>query len=287
MAVINTNVYAITSANNLNASQTRLGRSLSRLSSGDKIQQPSDDAAGLAVSEKLKAQQSRIGAAGDNVQSAISYVQTADGFLSNASNLLSRLSELTIKAKDVTRNTNDRALYDQEFQALKNQLRAMIGGSAYGITSTPLGTFNGISLFGNATGLTVTIGEDANQTMTIDGIDLRDTATAIYSLLSVATNSGVGIGVSDDAATATVNLAIQELASVRASLGASQSRLEVAASQLQIQNQNLASAISTIRDVDVAAESTEYARNQILVQSGTTILAQANKLPASVLTLLQ
>lgn len=289
--VINTNVFAIASANNLNKSQNMLGQALSRLSSGDKIQQPSDDAAGLAVSEKMRAQQKRVMAASSNVQSAISYVQTTDGFLSNMSSVLSRMSELTLRAKDVTKNAEDRALYDQEFQALKDQLRATIGGSEYGITSTPLGTFNGISLFGNTSGLVVTIGENNNQTVTINGINLRDAATAINSLLSIAstpaTGSGTGITVSDTGSNAAVISTIQQLASVRASLGASQSRLEVAANQLQVQDQNLQSAISSIRDVDVANESTQYSRYQILVQSGTAMLAQANQINASVLRLLQ
>lgn len=281
--VINTNIYAISSSNNLTKSQEMLGRSLSRLSSGDKIQQPSDDAAGLAVSEKMKAQQKRVEAANNNVQSAISYVQTADGFLSNMSNMLSRMSELTMRAKDVTKNSEDIDLYNQEFQALKDQLRATIGGDAYDITGTPLGTFNGISLFGNSTGLTITIGESGDQTMTIGGIDLRDTSSSIYNLLSTSSS----IGVSDSGANDAVIAAIQQLAGVRASLGASQSRLEVAANQLDVQNVNLTSAVSNIRDVDVADTSTEYSRYQILVQSGTSMLAQANQLPATVLKLLQ
>ena len=149
-----------------------------------------------------------------------------------------------------------------------------------------MGTFNGISLFGNTTALTVTIGEDNSQTLSIPGINLRDTsvsANPIYALLSIAT----GLNVSDNNAGATVTSAIQQLATVRASLGATQSRLQVVASQLGVQEQNIASSISTIRDVDVAEESTQYARYQILVQAGTSMLSQANQLPSSVLRLLQ
>ena len=281
--VINTNTYAISSANNLANSQSMLGRSLSRLSSGDKIMQPSDDAAGLAVSEKMKAEQKRVEAASNNVQDAISYVQTADGFMSNMSTMLSRMSELTTMSQDVTKNAQDLNLYDQEFQSLKAQMRQTIGGSVYGVTTDPLGSFNGISLFGNAAGLTVTIGESGSQTMTIGGIDLRDTTSAIYALLSTASS----ITASNAGASQAVINAIQELATVRAQLGASQSRLEVASSQLTVQDQNLSSSISTIRDVDVAKESTQYARYQILVQAGTSMLAQANQLPSTVLKLLQ
>jgi len=283
--VINTNIYAINAAQNLSKSQSMLGRSLSRLSSGDKIQQPSDDAAGLAVSEKMKAQQKRVEAAANNVQSAISYVQTADGFLTNMSDMLSRMSELTMMAQDVTKNTEDIQLYDQEFQSLKQQLQATIGGTEYSITGQPLGSFNGISLFGSSTPLTVTIGEGASQTMDIGGIDLRAAASDMRALVSVSTGST--IAVSDSNANALVTAAIQELATVRAGLGASQSRLEVAASQLNVQDENLSSAISTIRDVDVAGDSTRYARYQILVQAGTSMLAQANSMPQTVLKLLQ
>jgi flagellin len=121
MSVINTNIQAIAGARNLNHSQEMLGRSLTRLSSGSKIVNPSDDAAGLAVSEKLSAQGRRVRAATTNVQNAISYVQTADGFMSGMTKILSRLSELAILAKDVTKNPTHIALYQQEFSAKQYQ----------------------------------------------------------------------------------------------------------------------------------------------------------------------
>src|SRR5215218_2710844 len=153
MSVINTNIQAITGARNLNHSQEMLGRSLTRLSSGSKIVNPSDDAAGLAVSEKLDAQNRRVQAATTNVQNAVSYIQTADGFMSGMTKILSRMSELAILAKDVTKNTSDIDLYQQEFTALQEQLRATIGGDTSEIggtadVGTPLGAFNSITLFG-------------------------------------------------------------------------------------------------------------------------------------------
>src|SRR5688572_13670742 len=174
MSVINTNIQALAGARNLNHSQEMLGRSLTRLSSGSKIVNPSDDAAGLAVSEKLDAQNLRVKAAGTNVQNAISYVQTADGFMSGMTKILSRMSELAILAKDVTKNGTDVDLYQKEFAALQDQLRATIGGTTADIGGTdpvdaPLGAFNGITLFGSsaAGGLTVTIGQAVGQEMTI------------------------------------------------------------------------------------------------------------------------
>lgn len=129
MSVINTNHQAVAGARNLNRSQEMLGRSLTRLSSGSKIVNPSDDAAGMAVSEKLDAQSRRITAASTNVQNAVSYVQTADGFMSGMTQILSRLSELAVLAKDVTKNSGDVELYQQEFASLQDQLRSTIGGT--------------------------------------------------------------------------------------------------------------------------------------------------------------
>ncbi|MBL9216774.1 MAG: flagellin [Opitutaceae bacterium] len=291
MSAINTNIQAIASARNLNQSQEMLGRSLARLSSGSKIVNPSDDAAGLAVSEKLDAQNRRVKAATTNVQNAISYVQTADGFMSGMTKILSRMSELAILGKDVTKNPTDIALYQQEFNALQDQLRATVGGSSADIggaadVDTPLGAFNGITLFGPSTvGLNVTIGQAVGQEMTIPASNLRDGA-----MLDIIDQDGSGaysLALTDTDVVEKITLAIQDVATERATLGAAQSRLELAATTLQVEYENLSSAISRIRDVDVAEESTQYAKYNILVQSGTAMLAQANQTPQSVLRLLQ
>jgi flagellin len=290
MSVINTNTQAMIAARNLNQSNEMLGRSLTRLSSGSKIVNPSDDAAGLAVSEKLDAQSRRVKAATTNVQNAISYVQTADGFMSGMTKILSRMSELAILAKDVTKNTSDVGLYQQEFQALQDQLRDTIGGTTADIggptdVDTPLGSFNGIVLFGSGAGLSVTIGQAVGQEMNIGASNLRD-----GDMLGIINQDGAGaydLAATDADSIEKITNAIQDLASERASLGASQSRLEVAATTLQVERENLSSAISRIRDVDVAEESTQYAKYNILVQSGTAMLAQANQSPQSVLKLLQ
>lgn len=291
MSVINTNIQAIAAARNLNQSQEMLGRSLARLSSGSKIVNPSDDAAGLAVSEKLDAQNRRVKAATTNVQNAVSYVQTADGFMGGMTKILSRMSELAILGKDVTKNSTDIALYQREFSALQDQLRATIGGSSADIGGTadidvPLGAFNGITLFGdNPTGLAVTIGQAVGQDMVISGSNLRDGA-----MLDIIDQDGSGaysLSLTDTDVVGKITAAIQDVATERATLGAAQSRLELAATTLQVEYENLSSAISRIRDVDVAEESTQYAKYNILVQSGTAMLAQANQTPKAVLSLLQ
>lgn len=291
MSVINTNIQAIAGARNLSHSQEMLGRSLTRLSSGSKIVNPSDDAAGLAVSEKLDAQGRRVRAATTNVQNAISYVQTADGFMSGMSKILSRMSELAILAKDVTKNSSDTDLYQQEFSALQEQLRETIGGSTTEIggtadIDTPLGAFNGISLFGStASGLSVTIGQAVGQDMTIRDTNLR--SGGMLEIIQQDTAGDFTLSTTDADAVQKITDAIQHVAQERSSLGAAQSRLELASTTLQIEFENLSSAISRIRDVDVAEESTQYARYNILVQSGTAMLAQANQTPQTVLKLLQ
>lgn len=291
MSVINTNIQAIVGARQLNQSQEMLGRSLSRLSSGSKIVSPSDDAAGLAVSEKLDAQNKRVKAATTNVQNAISYVQTADGFMSGMTSILSRMSELGILAKDVTKNSSDVDLYQKEFSALQDQLRATIGGPTSEIGGTadidvPLGSFNGITLFGSSGGgLTVTIGQAVGQDMTIPASNLRD--GDMLSIIQQDSSGAYSLSLTDPDTIAKITSAIQDVAGERASLGASQSRLELASSTLQVEYENLSAAISRIRDVDVAEESTQYAKYNILVQSGTAMLAQANQTPQTVLRLLQ
>jgi flagellin len=291
MSVINTNIQAIAGARNLNHSQEMLGRSLTRLSSGSKIVNPSDDAAGLAASEKLDAQGRRVRAATTNAQNAISYVQTADGFMSGMTKILARMSELGILTKDVTKNASDIDLYQQEFIALQDQLRATIGGTVAEIggttpIDTPLGAFNSISLFGpNSGGLTVTIGQAVGQEMTINESDLR--TGGMLEIIQQDSSGAYTLTSIDADAIQKITDAIQHVAQQRASLGAAQSRLELATQTLQVEFENLSSAISRIRDVDVAEESTQFAKYNILVQSGTAMLAQANQTPNTVLKLLQ
>ena len=298
MSVINTNIQAIAASRNLNRSQEMLGRSLNRLSSGSKIVNPSDDAAGLAVSEKLDAQTRRVRAATTNVQNAISYVQTSDGFMGGMTKILSRMSELALLAKDVTKNSSDVALYQKEFTALQDQLRQTIGGTTAQIggtadIATPLGQFNGINLFGDdattppavSPGLTVSVGQAVGQTMTIPQVNLRD--GPLGAIVQQDSAGAYALTLSSSTAIGDITSGIQDVANERASLGASQSRLELAATTLQVEYENLSSAVSRIRDVDVAEESTQYAKYNILVQSGTAMLAQANLSPQSVLKLLQ
>ncbi len=266
--VINTNTQAQTAASNLQSSQSMLSKSLSRLSSGSKIVNPADDAAGLAVASRLDAQVSRLDAAKSNVGNAISFTQVQDGFMKKIAKAFDRMSELAILAQDVTKSDDDRALYDAEFQQLVEY-----------VNNTASKDFNGVSLF-STTPLNVTVDSEGG-TFTMSGINMAATSyTAVSSQLITTTNAAA-------TALATVKSAINQLATDRASIGAYQSRLNYTSEQLVVTKENLTAASSRIKDVDVAEESTQYARYNILVQSGTAMLAQANQLPQGVLRLLQ
>jgi flagellin len=268
--VINTNVEAGRTANNLNVSQNNLAKALSRLSSGQKIIDPSDDAAGLAVSSRLRAQIKRLDSALSNVINAVSFTQTQDGFMKTIDKALRRMGELAMLAKDGTKSVADRDLYDKEFQQLKSY-----------IDDTTDMEFNGVSLF-STSDIAVTV-DSEGETFNMPGIDLTasEYADAIAAGVELSNISTAG------AALTLVASAISQIAVDRAQLGAVQSRLNFTSDQLSVTKENLSSAISRIADVDVAEEATQYARYQILVQSGTQMLTQANQLPNAALQLLR
>jgi len=265
--VINTNVSAQQSAQLLSDSSAKLAKSLTRLSSGSKIVSPEDDAAGLGVSLRFDAQINRINATTNNISNAVSYTQTQDGFLKKTQKALDRMSELAVLSQDVTKTDSDRGLYDKEFQELGKY-----------VTDIASKDFNGVSLF-SATDKKVTIDSEA-KTWDMTKVDLSATA------YSDATGSAVGSTTAAVSALTKVKAAITALSSDRSVVGANLTRLNMTNEQLAVQKTNLASANSRIKDVDVAEESTNYARENILVQSGTAMLAQANQQPQAALRLL-
>ncbi len=266
--VINTNISAQIGARNLSESSNMLSKSLARLSSGSKIVSPEDDAAGLAVSLRFDAQINRTTAANSNVGNAVSFSQTQDGFLSKIGNALDRMSELSVLSQDVTKTDSDRGLYDKEFQTLATY-----------VTNTASKDFNGVSLF-SAAALSVTTDGDGGS-FSMVGINLAATN------YTGATSANVATSTSAAAALVSVKAAIVQLTTDRATLGANIARLTYTSEQLGVLGDNLTAANSRIKDVDVAQESTQYARYNILVQAGTSMLAQANASPQSALKLLQ
>jgi flagellin len=265
--VINTNMSALTSARLLQNSSSLLSKSLQRLSSGSKITSPGDDGAGLAVSIRFDAQVNRITAAQANIQNANSFSQTQDGFLSNVGAALNRMSELTVLSQDTTKTDSDRTLYQQEFTSL----------SSY-INDLATKDYNGVSLFSGAT-LDVTTDSEGNK-FHMTGIQLNTTT------YTNALNANIGTLAGATSALNIVKAAITQLSADRALVGTHESRLQSTNSQLGVLDNNITAADSMIKDVDVAQESTQYAQYNILVQSGTAMLAQANQMPQSVLKLI-
>jgi flagellin len=266
--VINTNIAAQNASRLLAQSTNALNSSLARLSSGSKIVNPQDDAAGTAVSLRFNAQIGRTQAASNNVGSAVSYNQTQDGFLQKVGDALNRMSELAMLSQDSTKSDSDRALYNKEFTTL---------GSYINNISTK--DFNGVSLFAGAA-LNVTIDSEGN-TFSMTGVNLAG-STAYTN----ANNAAVDTELNAQDALTKVKGAIDQLATDRATIGAAASRLTFTSDQLSVLSQNLRAASSRITDVDVAQESTNFARYSILVQAGTAMLAQANSLPQTTLKLL-
>ena len=271
MIVINTNTSATNASRLLSSSNANLTKSLARLSSGSRIVSPEDDAAGLAQSVKFDAQISRTKAANINIGNAVSFSQTQDGFLQKVQKALDRMSEIAVLAQDTTKTNSDLSNYAAEFTQLQNYISDITGK-----------TFNGVSLFGTE-GLAVTIDSDA-ATFGMNTAHLSGgTSTGVLNAYS-----GISVSTSTAAASALNNIktAIQTLANMRAQVGANIQRLNFTSEQLTVLNENLEASNSRIKDVDVAAESTSYARYNILVQSGTAMLAQANSLPQGALRLL-
>ena len=289
MISINTNTASSAAAYNLSSTNVNLQKSLNRLSSGSRINSSADDAGGLAVSMKLSASIRRTEASQANVNNAISLLETQDGVLKTADKVVSRMSELVQLATDVTKSTTDTALYKTEFQSLQSQLSSMLGEK-----------FNGVSLFNSGGNdatitttntLTVVTAQDGGQTVSITQADLG--AVAYY----VGTGSGGNLGTADiddvfgsvtaaAAAVTTITAAIQNLATLRATNGSEQVRLTFAADMLAVNKTNLEAANGRITDVDIASESANLARLNILQQAGTAMLAQANQSNQSILRLL-
>ncbi len=273
---INTNTSASVSASNLNSTNTSLQRSLQRLSSGSRIVNSYDDAGGLAVSMKMTAAIRRTDATNVNLQNAQSFLKTQDGAFATATKVLTRMSELATLAQDVTKTTSDTANYQTEFTALQSQLTAL--GSE---------KFNGVSLFGSgstdATTSTVYTNEDSSTSTTITKANL----TGATSMAAAITSGTVISSVSAAQATVTsVNTALEALATMRAQNGSEASKINFAQEMLTTNKNNLEAANGRIIDVDVAAESTQLARFNILQQAGTAMLSQANQSAQSVLRLL-
>lgn len=272
---INTNTTSLFAQKNLGAATRGLSDSMSRLSSGLRIRTAADDAAGLAISEDFKAKIRSLDQARRNANDGVSLAQTADGALKEMGGMLTRMRELSIQARNGTLNSDQRGYLNDEFQELKSEI------SRIGSTTE----FNGVSLLtgansGAGIAFQVGAGTTANDKLTLT------IATTNTTTLSISAASIKSVGAADTAI-AQLDTAIKAVSSRRATIGAMQNRLSVTMSNLQTYSTNLEAANSRIVDVDVAAETARLTRQQILVQAGSSMLAQANQGPQIALSLLR
>ncbi len=272
--IVNNNIASITAQRNLGVSTAQLQGSVARLSSGLRITRAADDAAGLGISETLRAQIRSINQAVRNSNDGISLLQIADGGAGNIGNLLARLRELAAQSASGILGSNERSFLDQEFVALRSEIDRI----------SAVTEFNGVKLL-SGTGndnLSMQIGfrSSANDTLTLSLNDLTTTSLSLSSVnVSTSANALSALGNIDNA--------ISAVASARANIGSLQNRIDAAVANLEVANENVTAAESRIRDADIAFETALFVKNQILVSAGTSILAQANTLPQQALTLLQ
>ena len=265
------NIMAMNAYRNYNTNTSALSKNLEKLSSGYKINRAGDDAAGLAISEKMRSQITGLTKAKANAKDGISLVQTAEGALTEVHDMLNRMVELATQSANGTYDTTDRTSLQEELVALRNEIDRI--GSA--------SNFNGSNMFSN-TAVTFQIGEtnvDANKiSVTIGQLS---TTTLTINSLDISTQTGAQTAISS------INAAITAVSTTRGKLGAIQNRLEHTINNLGVMTENIQDAESTIRDTDIADEMMAYTKNNILIQSAQAMLAQANQVPQGVLQLLQ
>lgn len=261
---INTNVDALQGYNSLSKTSDSVSKSMQRLSSGLRVNSAADDAAGLSISERMRGQIRGLAQATSNIGDATSLVQTAEGNLNEVHGMLQRVRELAVQYKNGALGTADRTAIQSEVNQLASEI-------------TRIGTdskFNGIALFSAAT-VSFQVGANDGEAITVGLVSLATTVGTNYTNLASTT------------VLAAIDTAINDVSNVRASYGSAQNRLEFAASATQSYHENLVSAESRIRDVDMAKEMVNLTKNQVLTQAGTAMLAQANQSPQSVLSLLR
>lgn len=262
---INSNVEAFNAHRNLVGSSSKLAKSMERLSSGSRINRAADDAAGLAISERLRGQVKGLAQAQRNAQDAVSMVQTAEGSLTEVHSMLQRVRELAVQYKNGSLSDNDKTSIQSEVNQLQSEVER-IGTSA---------KFNGISLLSSAATLTFQVGANDAETISVATLSLGSSVGTAAFTLSGAT------------ALEAIDTAIGNVSAARATFGAVQNRLEYTLNNLGSYQENLMASESRIRDVDMAAEMVDFTKLQILQQAGTAMLAQANQAPQGVLSLLR
>jgi len=263
---IMTNVSAINAQKNLYMTGINSQRSMGRLSSGQRINQAADDAAGLAISENLKAQIRGLRQANRNANDGISLVQIAEGSLNETSNMLVRLRELAVQASSDTIGATERKFLDVEYQQLKSEIQRVTESTNY----------NGYDLL-NGTGGVIDIQVGTNNDPFKDRISFNSSAAnASLEALGIVAES-VGTKEAAQLSLTSVDNALVSVNAIRANFGAMQNRLQSTSNNLLVYDENMSAANSRIRDADIAAETSEMTRNNILMQAGVSVLGQANQ----------
>lgn len=290
-STINTNIVSLNAQRNLSASQSSLATSMQRLSSGMRVNSAKDDAAGLAIAERMSAQSRGMTVAARNANDGISLAQTAEGALGKVGDMLQRMRELAVQSANATNSSDDRTSLDAEFSQLQAEIGRVLGGTS----------FNGTALFDSSTAFTFQVGAG---TTTNDTVDITrnaltggtaGTSGAITSATSADAVMETVTTVSDIAASAAaatnaikdIDVALDKVNSERATYGAAQNRFDSVISTLQIANENTQAARGRIMDADFAQETANLSRAQILQQAGNAMIAQANQLPQGVMALLR
>lgn len=272
--VINTNVASLNAQRNLNKSQLGLNKSMQRLSSGLRINSAKDDAAGLAISDRMTSQIRGLNQAQRNAQDGISLSQTAEGALVETTNLLQRMRELAVQSANDTNSSTDRASLDAEFSQLQAEIQRIADNTE----------FNGRTLLnGSATaGLTFHVGANAGETIT-----LSINSMGLSGLGVDSGDAGISTQASADAAISTIDASISLVDTERGKLGANMNRLESTIANLSNVSENLSASRSRILDADIAQETSAMTKNNILQQAGISVLSQANQTTQLALGLLQ
>jgi flagellin len=267
---IQTNIEAMGAHRNLVSTSEKLSKSMERLSSGYRINKASDDAAGLAISEKLQTQVGGLDQARRNAQDAVSLVQTAEGSMSEVQSMLQRVRDLAVQYNNGTLSASDKGAITNEVGQLCNEIARIAAQTK----------FNGISLLTGNGSIKFQIGADDGETITVSARDMFG-ANATFDI-----NSGVFTFGAGSVTLASIDTAINNVSTARSTFGAVQNRLEHTLNNLATYEENLSASASQIKDVDMAAEMVNFTKLQILQSAGTSMLAQANQSPQSVLKLL-
>ena len=283
---INTNIISLNAQRNLNSSQSALASSMQRLSSGLRVNSAKDDAAGMAIAERMNAQVRGMSVAVRNANDGISLAQTAEGALGKVSDSLQRMRELSVQAANATNSNSDKDSLDKEFGELAKEVQRVLGGTS----------FNGLKVLGaNAGALSFQVGANTTSNDAISVTTTNMTTNADITAVAGTNNAGAGRAVIDNTANAAaiqgvianIDTALDTVNGERATLGASQSRFDAVISNLQTSIENQTAARSRITDTDFAVETANLSRASILQQAGNAMVAQANQLPQQVLQLLR